>query len=250
MICLFLAGCSAGEKNDYDPISPAPEADSYANSPGAAQAEISSELVQATLTGDGTAKYLLLNEGIKALIVNESAVEGFPMPSRVMAEVVHYIGWSEVKQSVGHCVSIYWATCIESGMVGFEDGASYDPPVEGIDPEPSGADGYGAPVEIVEDWITCYADGFLTLHYSIDASGEYHHTFCLIPEGGDPLTFRFFHEESEDSGGAQVDGIIAFRIDDFLKGKEVPLTMTVHYYSPDLEVKTLLFSVDDLPGEL
>jgi hypothetical protein len=105
----------------------------------------------------------------------------------------------------------------------------------------------GDPVDVVKDWITTLEDGFLTIHYSVYASGSVQHDFSLYPTAS-LYGYRLVHDAHGDSGGSLTDGIICFPVGallpdtggqtvtlslDYLNLQNTRTRLTVDYRSPE-----------------
>jgi hypothetical protein len=87
----------------------------------------------------------------------------------------------------------------------------------------------GDPVDIVMDWMTSLEDGFLTLHYTMLASGKVQHTFSLYPTA-DPTAWRLVHDACGDSGGELTEGLVCFNVEGILpEAGEEPVLLSLQY---------------------
>ena len=127
-------------------------------------------------------------------------------------------------------IYVHWTSVLEVGDIRYDLQASE-----------------GDPVNVVTDWITTLEDGFLTIHYSVYASGSVQHTFSLYPTAS-PYGYRLFHDAHGDTGGSLTDGIICFPVGallpdtggetvtlslDYLNLQNTPTRLTVDYRSPE-----------------
>ena len=127
-------------------------------------------------------------------------------------------------------IHIHWASALEVGDIRYDMQASE-----------------GDPMDIMTDWMTSLEDGFLTIHYSVYASGSVQHTFSLYPTAS-PYEFRLVHDAHGDKASNLTDGIICFPVGailpdtggetvtlslDYLNLQNTRTRLTVDYRSPE-----------------
>lgn len=93
-----------------------------------------------------------------------------------------------------HC-TIHWMDYLQEGSV------------------ETGVSGEGDPVDVLDDWMTCLEDGYLTIHYSTFwGDGSVPHRLRLVtgenPE--DPFEVRLLHENGGDEPLEEADALVYF----------------------------------------
>ena len=102
--------------------------------------------------------YLQLDESDAVYIYNQQDLSSYGDAIRVLVQYVEVGGYTS-PSAYDRVVYINWIELLEQGET--EAGAADDP------------------VDIVVDWITSVEDGFLTLHYQIEATGKVQHRFSI-----------------------------------------------------------------------
>lgn len=92
--------------------------------------------------------------------------------------------------------------------------------------------------------LSCAFDGYLTIQYRIDASGQKQHSFSLVPDpaGKGPYDFLLLHDRQGDPSGNEVTGLVAFRLDGLLK--QAAKEMTLRVRNTDLQGKEQITSFE------
>ena len=168
-------------------------------------------------------------DGVSASqVVNPAEIKDIPDGTRVFLQF-RYVIANNVPAFCTDAILVEWASPLDVGMVCY-DMRAYD----------------GDPIDILTDWMTSLEDGFLTLHYSITASGNEKHDFSLYP-GVESDTYRLVHDAHGDFKGTQTDGLVCFDLAGLLpdtEGETVKLNLdyidlnntkkrlTVEYQSP------------------
>ena len=190
---VLLAGCS----KEGTPPSPG------ATDRPAEDSAPSSEYLQsvfATLFSNGTERFLCVSGEKNYLIVNPSAVEAFPDETRVLVELSYS---SAAFDKSRYSAAVHVATIVE---------VTQQPLVAlNADISEPGEAFFGAPMQVIFDWITTAEAGFLTVHYRILQSGEVQHRFELRPFG-DGEDYALYHDNQGDEGEVPGEGIICFRL--------------------------------------
>ena len=193
---VLLAGCS----KEGTPPSPG------ATDRPAEDSAPSSEYLQsvfATLFSNGTERFLCVSGEKNYLIVNPSAVEAFQEPTRVLVEFAYS---SAAFDQSRYNAAVLVATIVEVTqqplMYSSADIGDTDKSSEAL---------FGAPMQVIFDWITTAEAGFLTVHYRILQSGEVQHRFELRPFG-DGEDYALYHDNQGDEGEVPGEGIICFRL--------------------------------------
>ncbi len=105
--------------------------------------------------------------------------------------------YTETVGSYGLRTEVRWAEPLEEGQFSYEAA--------------SGQDG----LDLLEDWMTCVEDGFLTLHYSAwwGRNAVQHH-FSVVAGGNpdDPYELLLVHDACGDARDEQADALICFDI--------------------------------------
>lgn len=221
LAALLAVGCSKGEFLERDVESGYPY--EFLDNATVLQEDL---LAVATLRSRDGIRYLQLDPRSVGYVLNPDEVAGIPDGTRIF---VQYKAVSvDLPDFCTEAVWVDWAMRLDVGERGTEvlNWAENGAPVT-IATDP---------VDIVPDWITSLEDGFLTLHYTVMASGDKKHRF-LLHRGGDDNVFYLVHDAQGDTEGSLTDGIVCFPVEDLLPdtgGK----TVTLHLYSFNLK-KTL-----------
>ena len=220
VVLVFLAGCS---KAQYDFM---PE-----NEKGYAYMDPQSgtdDLAIGTVRSRDGVRFIRLDEKSCSQVMNPKEIADIPDGTRVFLQY-RYVVAASIADFCTDAILVEWASPLDMGEIRYE--------MHAID---------GDPVDILMDWITSLEDGFLTLHYSIQASGNVKHDFSLYPSV-EPDTYRLVHDAHRDIRGTQTDGIVCFDVSGLLpdtEGKTVTLhldyidlnntkkRLTVEYQSP------------------
>ena len=218
---LLLAGCSKGES--YDIMAPG-ENYSYSDP----QKGMSNDLAIGTVRSRDGVRFIRLDEKSCSQVMNPSGIADIKDGTRVFLQY-RYVVAASIADFCTDAILVEWASPLDMGEIRYEMHAIA-----------------GDPVDILMDWITSLEDGFLTLHYTIQASGNVKHDFSLYPSV-EPNTYRLVHDAHRDIRGTQTDGIICFDVSGLLpdtEGKTVELhldyidlnntkkRLTVEYQSP------------------
>ena len=226
-LVLLVAGCSKmdeGRVADNDPYG-------YINYNGSVLKE--DLLAVATLRSQDGIRFLRLDPKSVGYVLNPGDVADIPDGTRVF---VQYKEVSEERPDFcTESVWVDWATPLDVGsmsFLGFEESYSNEAFLA------------TAPVDLNQDWITSLEDGFLTLHYTIPASGESKHSFTLFRSWAAGYHFYLVHDAHGDTGGSLTDGIVCFPVENllpdtggetvtvsltYLNLKNTPTTLTVDY---------------------
>ena len=220
-VLLLLAGCSKGDS--YDILAPG-EGYSYSDP----QKGTSNDLAIGTVRSQDGVRYIRLDEHSCSQVMNPKEIADIKDGTRVFLQY-RYVVAASIADFCTDAILVEWASPLDMGEIRFEMHALA-----------------GDPVDILMDWITTLEDGFLTLHYSIQASGKVKHDFSLYPSV-EPNTYLLVHDANRDIKGTQTDGIVCFDVSGLLpdtEGKTVELhldyidlnntkkRLTVEYQSP------------------
>ena len=220
-VLLLLAGCSKGDS--YDILAPG-EGYSYSDP----QKGTSNDLAIGTVRSQDGVRYIRLDEKSCSQVMNPKEIEDIADGTRVFLQY-RYVVAASIAEFCTDAILVEWASPLDTGEIRYEMQALA-----------------GDPVDILMDWITSLEDGFLTLHYSIQASGSVKHDFSLYPSV-EPNTYRLVHDAHRDIRGTQIDGIVCFDVSGLLpdtEGETVELhldyidlnntkkRLTVEYQSP------------------
>ena len=219
VVLVFLAGCS--KAYDYMPE----------NEKGYAYMDPQSgtdDLAIGTVRSRDGVRFIRLDEKSISQVMNPKEIADIPDGTRVFLQY-RYVVAASIADFCTDAILVEWASPLDMGEIRYDMQALA-----------------GDPVDILMDWITSLEDGFLTLHYSIQASGNVKHDFSLYPSV-EPDTYRLVHDAHRDIRGTQTDGIICFDVSGLLpdtEGKTVELhldyidlnntkkRLTVEYQSP------------------
>ena len=220
-VLLLFAGCSKG--GSYDFMEPG-ENYSYSDP----QKGTSDDLAIGTVRSRDGVRYIRLDGQSCSQVMNPKEIADIKDGTRVFLQY-RYVVASSIADFCTDAILVEWASPLEMGEIRYDMQART-----------------GDPVDILMDWITSLEDGFLTLHYSIPASGSVKHGFSIYP-GVETNTYRLVHEANGDSKGSLTDGIICFDVSGVLpdtEGKTVELhldyidlnktkkRLTIEYQSP------------------
>ena len=217
----LLTGCSKG--GGYDFLFPG---ENYSDSDP--QKGMSNDLAIGTVRSRDGVRFIRLDEKSCSQVMNPKEIAGIPDGTRVFLQFRYVVA----ENLAGFCtdaILVEWSSPLDVGEIRYDMQARS-----------------GDPVDILMDWITSLEDGFLTLHYSIPASGSVKHDFSIYP-GVETNTYRLVHEANGDSKGSLTDGIVCFDVSGLLpdtEGKTVELhldyidlnktkkRLTIEYQSP------------------
>ena len=223
VVLVFLSGCAKDFAGDIDDLTPK---DVYGN-PGW-QIGMQNGLAIGTVRSQDGVRYIRLDEKSCSQVMNPKEIADIKDGTRVFLQY-RYVVASSIADFCTDAILVEWASPLDMGEIRYDMQARS-----------------GDPVGILMDWITSLEDGFLTLHYSIRASGSVKHDFSLYP-GADSNTYRLVHEANGDNKGSLTDGIVCFDVSGVLpdtEGKTVELhldyidlnntnkRLTVEYQSP------------------
>ena len=175
-------------------------------------------LAVATLRTQDGIRFLQLDPGSVGYIVNQDDVADIRDKTRVFVQYKSVL--SDRPDFCTESVWVDWATPLDVGstsLLDFEESYSNESFLA------------TAPVDIVLDWITSLEDGFLTLHYTIPASGENKHSFTLYRSWAKGYHFFLVHDAHGDTEGSLTDGIVCFPVENLLPdtgGETVTLSLT------------------------
>ena len=188
----------------------------------------SDDLAIGTVRSRDGVRYIRLDEKSCSQVMNPNGIADIKDGTRVFLQFRYVVA----ENLAGFCtdaILVEWASPLDVGEIRYDMQARS-----------------GDPVDILMDWITSLEDGFLTLHYSIPASGSVKHDFSIYP-GVETNTYRLVHEANGDSKGSLTDGIVCFDVSGLLpdtEGKTVELhldyidlnntkkRLTIEYQSP------------------
>jgi len=158
-----------------------------------------------TLRSHDGVRYITLTSNSFAMILNPEMVKDIPDGTRVYVQYRTSPG--SLTSFFTEAVTVEWATPLDVGSVSDKvmDTASKT--------------AYGDPVDIVSDWVTSLEDGFITLHYTVESSGNVMHSFTLY-KGESPYEFYLRHDAGGDKGGSPTDGIVCFPVEGLLPETE------------------------------
>ena len=220
-VLLLLGGCSKGENDGFI----------YDNGPYSykdSQIGEGNDLAIGTVRSRDGIRYIRLDEKSCSQVVNPKEIADIPDGTRVFLQY-RYVVAANLADFCTEAILVEWASPLDMGEIRYDMQAHT-----------------GDPVDILRDWITCLEDGFLTLHYSVRASGNVKHDFSLYPSV-ESHTYRLVHDAHGDSKGDLTDGIVCFDVSGVLpdtEGKTVELhldyidlnntqkRLTVEYQSP------------------
>ena len=202
-VLVLLSACA--KEGDYSPFFPD---DPY----GASDPERGTQdlAIGTVLSRDGV-RYIRLDEKSRSQVMNPREIADIQDGTRVFLQY-RYVVTSAIADFCTDAILVEWASPLDMGEIRYDMQARS-----------------GDPVDILTDWITCLEDGFLTLHYSIRASGSVKHGFSLYP-GVDPHTYRLVHDANGDTKGSQTDGIVCFDVSALLpETGEEAVTLSLDY---------------------
>ena len=220
VVLVFLAGCS---KAQYDFMPENEKGYTYLDPQSGTD-----DLAIGTVRSRDGVRFIRLDEKSCSQVMNPKEIADIPDGTRVFLQY-RYVVAASIADFCTDAILVEWASPLEMGEIRYDMQART-----------------GDPVDILMDWITSLEDGFLTLHYSIQASGNVKHDFSLYPSV-EPNTYRLVHDAHRDIRGTQTDGIICFDVSGLLpdtEGKTVELhldyidlnntkkRLTVEYQSP------------------
>lgn len=139
-------------------------------------------------------RFIRLDELTCSLVANPEEVQNHPDGTRLYLEY-RYVLVGNIPDFCTDAILVEWASPLPVGEI------RYDLMAKACDP-----------VEIVPDWMTSLEDGFLTLHYKMQASGKVQHTFSLYPTA-DPTHWRLIHDACGDTDGELVEGLVCFNVE-------------------------------------
>jgi len=221
-VLVLLSACSKADYSIFD------DTDATYSEAGHKQGASERQAVGTLRTREGI-RYIVLDPVSLGYIDNPEEVEGIPDGTRLFLSYLE-IDRSGIPSFCTETIHLEWVSAIETGTVSYAAVAGAS----------------GDPVDIVTDWITSLEDGFLTLHYSIPASGKVQHTFSLAPGTGEG-EYWLIHDARGDTGGELTEGIICFPVGEllpdtggetvtlslnYLNLKRIQTKLTVDYQSP------------------
>ena len=150
-----------------------------------------------TVRSQDGVRFIRLDGVSRSQVMNPNEIKDIPDGTRVYLQF-RYVVAETVADFCADAILVEWASPLEVGEVRYEMSA------RACDP-----------VDIILDWMTSLEDGFLTLHYTIQASGSVKHDFSLYP-GVEPHTWRLVHDAHGDSKGNTTDGLVCFDVSGLL----------------------------------
>ena len=205
IVLVFLAGCS--KAYDYMPE----DEKGYAHMDPQSGND---DLAIGTVRSRDGVRFIRLDEKSCSQVMNPKEIADIPDGTRVFLQY-RYVVAASIADFCSDAILVEWASPLDMGEIRYEMHAIA-----------------GDPVDILMDWITSLEDGFLTLHYSIQASGSVKHDFSLYPSV-EPNTYRLVHDAHRDIRGTQTDGIVCFDVSGLLPDTE-GTTVTLHLDYIDL----------------
>ena len=220
-VLLLFAGCSKG--GSYDFMEPG-ENYSYSDP----QKGTSNDLAIGTVRSRDGVRFIRLDAQSCSQVMNPKEIADIKDGTRVFLQY-RYVVASSIADFCTDAILVEWASPLDMGEIRYDMQART-----------------GDPVDILMDWITSLEDGFLTLHYSVRASGSVKHDFSIYPSV-ETNTYRLVHDAHGDSKGDVNDGIVCFDVSGVLpdtEGETVELhldyidlnntkkRLTVEYQSP------------------
>ena len=220
-VLLLFAGCSKG--GSYDFMEPG-ENYSYSDP----QKGTSNDLAIGTVRSQDGVRFIRLDKQSCSQVMNPKEIADIKDGTRVFLQY-RYVVASSIADFCTDAILVEWASPLDMGEIRYDMQART-----------------GDPVDILMDWITSLEDGFLTLHYSVRASGSVKHDFSIYPSV-ETNTYRLVHDAHGDSKGDVNDGIVCFDVSGVLpdtEGETVELhldyidlnntkkRLTVEYQSP------------------
>ena len=199
-VLMLLAGCSKGEV--YDFMGPG---ENYQYSE--VQKGTGNDLAIGTVRSQDGVRYIRLDGQSCSQVMNPKEIADIQDGTRVFLQY-RYVVASSIAGFCTDAILVEWASPLDKGEIRYDMQARS-----------------GDPVDILMDWITSLEDGFLTLHYSVRASGSVKHEFSLYP-GEESHTYRLVHDANGDGKGELTDGIVCFDVSGVLpdtEGKTVEL---------------------------
>lgn len=103
--------------------------------------------------------------------------------------------------------------------------------------------GANDPVELIPDWLTVCEDGYMTVHFATwwGPDGRKPHFINLGIDPQNPRDLYFRHDKNgDDSATRAMEGIVAFKIDEFLTDVKDGDELTFHWTSFDGEKEAKL----------
>lgn len=183
-----------------------------------------------TLRSRDGVRFIRLDGVMCSQVMNEKEVQGIPDGTRVFLQYRYIVAPAmDVADFCADAILVEWASPLDVGEIRYDMQSSR-----------------GDPVSIILDWMTSLEDGFLTLHYSIPASGSMKHDFSLYP-GAEPNTYRLVHDAHGDFKGDRTDGLVCFDVTgllpetgdgtvelslDYIDLQNTDKLLTVEYQSP------------------
>ena len=218
----LLAGCSKG--GEYDIM--APGENYYYSDP---QKGTSNDLAIGTVRSQDGVRFIRLDAQSCSQVMNPKEIADIKDGTRVFLQYRYEVA-ENIADFCTDAILVEWASPLDVGSVG------------DLTAQSRGED----PMDIILDWMTSLEDGFFTLHYSIQASGNVRHDFTLF-RGESKYDFILAHDAHGDTKGALMDGLVCFDVSGLLpdtEGKTVELhldyidlnktkkRLTIEYQSP------------------
>lgn len=176
------------------------------------------------------ARTVRIDESTLAYVTNPDQVSDLADGTRIFLEYA-----SVEKEFPDFCteaIYVLWASALDEGkrsMLTFEECFS------------AGSFQNTDPMDILQDWMTSLEDGFLTLHYSIPASGSKEHSFILYRSWERGNHFFLVHDSQGDTGTELTDGLVCFPIANLWADEEGKKTLTLTYINLEKTQTTLTF---------
>ena len=148
-----------------------------------------------TLRSQEGVRFIRLDGVTCSQIMNVSTVQAIADGTRVFLQYRYIVAPKvDVADFCDDAILVEWASPLDVGEI------RYDMMAQACDP-----------IDLVTDWMTSLEDGFLTLHYTIQASGSVKHDFSLYP-GAEPNTYRLVHDAHGDLKGDRMEGLVCFEM--------------------------------------
>lgn len=212
-ILLLTSSCAKdlAPENVLDPI--------YTTSPSTSSRKNASATVR---TERGEVVLVLSNKDI-AYPVNWT----LRFPSEPYRTVIEYADVKKESNPERHYIYIFWLEPIETGKI--------------IKSEKEASTAGSDPIGIVNDEFTSAEDGFLTIHYKINTSGNIRHGFSLAPVSSkNPYELVLLHDARGDAPVYSEEGLVAFPLQ-WLSPVNEKVKLKVSYIDLDNKLSTLQF---------
>lgn len=214
---LLFSSCMKDDVAFNMPNAPSENQEYYSSNPKNAKNAIASVRVE-----EGKV-VLVISENDRAFPVNWNN----KIPSEPYRAIVEYVDIENNKDPKRHYIYINWLEPIETGAINRSNKSL----------SPDAAD----PIGIINDELTSVEDGFLTIHYKINTSGNIPHKFSIAPKSQEtPFELVLLHESRGDAPKNTEEGIVAFPLD-WLPATMEKVKLKVSYLDLDKKISTLQF---------